>query len=89
MKHSLANKHALVCGASEGIGRASAFALAELGASVTVLSRRQDRLDEVVAALPCPMPSQVHGSLSADVSDAAALRSRVDSALQRSAPCTS
>jgi len=78
MKHSLANKHALVCGASEGIGRASAIALAELGASVTVLSRRQDKLDELVAALPCPEPSQVHRALSADVSDAVTLRARIE-----------
>ena len=38
MNHSLADRQALVCGASEGIGRASAIALAELGASVTVLA---------------------------------------------------
>lgn len=78
MKHSLANRHALVCGASEGIGRATAVALAELGASVTVLSRRQDKLDELVAALPCPDASQAHGALAADVSDPVALRSKLE-----------
>ena len=78
MKPILADKHALVCGASEGIGRASAIALAELGASVTVLARRQDKLDELVAALPCPHPAQVHGALAADVADASALRSKLE-----------
>ena len=46
MNYSLADKHALVCGASEGIGRATAFALAAMGANVTVLARRLDKLDE-------------------------------------------
>lgn len=79
MTCSLVGKHALVCGASEGIGRATAFALAEMGANVTALARRQDKLDELVAALPRPDSAQRHGSLSADVSDSAALRAKVDS----------
>ena len=63
MKYSLADKHALVCGASEGIGRATAFALAAMGANVTVLARRQGKLDELVAVLPRPDSSQRHGAL--------------------------
>ena len=54
---SLLSRHALVCGASAGIGRATALALGRLGASVTVLARRADRLEEVVAELEaqgCP-----------------------------------
>ena len=53
MDLDLAGKHALVCGGSEGIGRAAAHELALLGADVTVLSRRAEALQEVVAALPC------------------------------------
>ena len=78
MNDSLLDKHALVCGASEGIGRASAIALAEMGADVTVLSRRQDKLDELVAALPRTGPRQQHRPLAADISDAAALRSSIE-----------
>ena len=37
MDLNLSGKHALVCGASEGIGRATAHELALLGANVTVL----------------------------------------------------
>ena len=73
----LAGKHALVCGASEGIGRATAFALAKMGASVTALSRRQDRLDALVAELARISPGQSHQGLSADVTDSAALGERV------------
>lgn len=38
MDLNLAGKHALVCGGSEGIGRAAAIELAQLGADVTVLA---------------------------------------------------
>ena len=77
MKPVLLNRHALVCGASEGIGRASAMALAAMGASVTALSRRQDRLDELVADLAIVSPGQSHQSLAADVTDADVLAMRV------------
>lgn len=84
MKLNLANKHALVCGASEGIGKATAIALAELGASVTVLARRQEKLDAVCAALPCPA-QQSHRTLAADVSDSETLRAKI-AALAQSQP---
>lgn len=70
-------RHALVCGASEGIGRASAFALAQVGVSVTVMSRREDRLRALVAELPRIADEQAHGFLVADVGDADALGATV------------
>ena len=77
MDHSLADRHALVCGASEGIGRASAIALAGLGASVTLLARRQAKLQELADALPHPDARQRHAWIAADVNDVEALRSQV------------
>lgn len=41
-------KHFLVIGATAGIGRALAARLVESGAKVTVVGRRQDRLNEFV-----------------------------------------
>ncbi len=51
METRLDTRHALVCGASGGIGRASALALAELGCRVTALARREDVLAALIAEL--------------------------------------
>ena len=76
MDLNLAGKHALVCGGSEGIGRAAAVELAQLGADVTVLARRADALQAVVDALP-NNGTQRHGLLVADIAAADALRNAV------------
>jgi 3-oxoacyl-[acyl-carrier protein] reductase len=44
-------RHALVCGASAGIGRAAALALADLGAHVTALARSESSLRELVTEI--------------------------------------
>jgi len=76
MDLDLAGKHALVCGGSEGIGRAAAHELALLGADVTVLARRADKLEEVAASLP-RSGAQRHGWLAADVGQTERLRAQV------------
>jgi NADP-dependent 3-hydroxy acid dehydrogenase YdfG len=42
---------AIVTGASSGIGRATALQLAGLGASVALVARRKDRIDELAATI--------------------------------------
>ena len=51
MTGKLTGKVALVTGASAGIGRASALALAQEGANLVLTARRQERLDELTTAI--------------------------------------
>lgn len=76
MDLDLTGRHALVCGASEGIGRATALELAQLGASVTVLARRADALQAVVADL-ARAQGQHHHALAVDMDDTSALQATV------------
>ena len=48
---SLVGHHGLVCGASSGIGRAAARAMAALGAELTLVARREDRLRDLQTEL--------------------------------------
>lgn len=77
MNLDLTGKHALVCGGSEGIGRAAAIELAQLGADITLLARREEALQAVVAMLPSN-GSQRHRYLLADMAQAGALRVAVE-----------
>ncbi|WP_063571731.1 MULTISPECIES: SDR family oxidoreductase [Luteibacter] len=76
----LTGRHALVCGASQGIGRATAFELAELGASVTLLSRSADALIALAAELPATHPGQKHRHIAVDMLDTEALTAAVTEA---------
>ena len=76
MTAELAGRHALICGATEGIGRATALALAERGATVTALARREDALRALCEALPSN-GGQVHGHIAVDIGDTDALRESI------------
>lgn len=77
MDLDLKGRHALVCGGSDGIGRAAAEELALLGADVTVLARREEALQKVAGTLPRG-GGQQHGWIVADVVQTDALRAQVE-----------
>jgi 3-oxoacyl-[acyl-carrier protein] reductase len=52
MNISLKGKKALVGGSSDGIGKAIAIQLAKSGASVTLVSRSEDKLKTIIGELP-------------------------------------
>ena len=82
MDLNLSGRHALVCGASEGIGRATAEELAGLGATVTVLSRREGVLREVVAGL-AGGADRGHALAVADSDDSAGLAATAAAVIAR------
>lgn len=84
MNLDLTGKHALVGGGSKGIGGATAVALAELGADVTLLARDPATLATAVAALP-KRNGQRHGFIAVDMSDRAALAAKVQALVNQHA----
>ena len=68
MDIDLKNKSALVCGSSQGIGKGIAIALSELGASVCLLARNEQKLLHVKGELKSSN-EQTHHVLVADFSN--------------------
>lgn len=58
MDLNLTGMHALVCGSTQGIGKAVAVELALLGARITLVARNEDKLKQVVAELPVNSPKK-------------------------------
>ncbi len=76
MNISLQDKNALVCGSTQGIGKAIAIELALLGANVTLLARNEAALQQTVAALP-QSGHQTHAYLIADFAQPEQLKATV------------
>ncbi|MFK7927924.1 MAG: SDR family oxidoreductase [Myxococcota bacterium] len=81
----LAGRHALVGGASQGIGRAIAIALAERGARVSLLARSRDALIEVAQECIVAGAPDAH-VLVADLDDRDALASQMQRHLRETGP---
>jgi 3-oxoacyl-[acyl-carrier protein] reductase len=85
MNLDLKNKRAIVCGSTQGIGKAVAVELAMLGANVTLVARNEQSLKQVKSELP-NNGSQLHSYLCADFSNPASLKELVENFIQRSGP---
>lgn len=77
MNLEIQNKNALVCGSTQGIGKASAMGLAAEGANVTLLARNEEKLKAVLKELP-NNGQQCHGYLVADFSNPTALKEMLE-----------
>jgi 3-oxoacyl-[acyl-carrier protein] reductase len=80
---SAVKRRALVCGASAGIGAATAHALAQMGVEIIALARTQSSLDQLITGLANANAQQNHRSICVDMADLAALESAVSDELAR------
>ena len=74
MDLDLLGKNALVCGSTQGIGKATALVLAKMGANVFLLARNEEKLKEVKNQFD-NSKSQKHDYLCADFSDVQSVKS--------------
>jgi 3-oxoacyl-[acyl-carrier protein] reductase len=77
MDFGIKGRTALVCGASQGLGRACAEALAGEGVAVTINARRRETLEDVAAAIKAAggvAPTVAPGDLSTAEGRAAVLK---------------
>src|SRR6202521_3849685 len=78
---SLKNRTALVTGASQGIGRATALALAQAGARVAAAARSVEKLASVVAEIEAAGGEAV--AIPMDVADAEQVKTGVRAAIEK------
>ena len=83
MNLDLKNKRAIVCGSTQGIGKAVAMELALLGANVTLIARNEQALKQAKSELS-NNGSQLHSYICADFSEPQKLKELVEQFIQRS-----
>lgn len=85
MNLDLSGKKALVCGSSDGIGKASAMELARLGATIVLLARNKEKLETVRHELPTAN-HQNHEYLVADFDQPESVQTVVEDYLKKNSP---
>jgi 3-oxoacyl-[acyl-carrier protein] reductase len=81
MNLDLTHKNAIVCGSTQGLGRASAVELALLGANVTLVARNETTLKETIAVLDTSKGQQ-HTYFVADFSQPEVVKAGIEKHLQ-------
>ncbi len=76
----LTGKRAMVCGSTQGIGKASAMVLAKQGAIITLVARNEDSLKEVLKELDSSA-GQKHDYIVADFNQPEELKKSVEAYL--------
>lgn len=78
MNLDLSNRNALVCGSTQGIGKATAVTLAKMGANVTLMARNEEKLQAVLSELDTSQ-GQSHNYACADFSNVENVKSAAQS----------
>ncbi len=73
MVTDLTGKRAIICGSTQGIGKAAAKELALLGASITLIARNEEALKQVISELPAD-DTESHNYIVADFNDPGSLK---------------
>lgn len=80
MKLNLKNKNALVCGSTQGIGKATAIELAKEGVNVTLIARNKEKLEQVLSELA--NENQRHNYIVADFQNPKSLKINIENYLK-------
>ncbi len=83
MDIDLTGKKAIVCGSTQGIGLATANAMAKLGAEIILFSRNEEALKKVVRELASDK-EQTHSYLVSDFTHPVEVKETIDSFLESS-----
>ena len=82
MDLKLKGKRAIVCGSTQGIGKAIALKFAELGASVTIVARNEEKLKEVLNELK-NIKNQEHHYITVDFNYPEILKEKIKEYLNK------
>lgn len=82
MNLDLKNKRAIVCGSTQGIGKAVAMQLAQMGCNVTLVARNEESLKKTKSELPVS-ENQIHSYLCVDFNEPTKLKELMDAYIQR------
>lgn len=85
MEVSLKNKNAVVCGSTQGMGKAIALQFAASGASVTLVARNEQSLREVLRQLS-KSKEQKHNIIVADFFEPETLRKKINNFVSENPP---
>ena len=81
MEITLSGKRAIVCGSTQGIGKATAIQLSKAGAAITLVARNEETMLQVLKELDDSL-GQKHEHLQADFSDFAGVKNAVEGYLE-------